>query len=386
MAKGIRERHARSCRSLKGGRCGCDPSYEAYAWNPIAGKQERRTFGDRSEAATWLRDAKVAIRRGRTLNRPTGTLKTVCETWLTDARSGAVRTRSGDVYKPGAIRAYELALRRRVWPDYGHEPIEDIGRSDLQALVDRLGGDGSAPSTIQTAVTALRSVFRREIEADRLKTSPTSGLRLPAVRGGRERVATPAEADKLLAALPPLDRPIWATAFYAGLRRGELMALRVSDIDLAGGEIHVDRGWDIKEGEQETKGRERRKVPLISALKAILAEHLMQTGRRETDLVFGSTPTRPFEPSGRSGLSARADKAWEDVKLNRITLHECRHTFASIAIAARVNIGAVSAAMGHASVTITWDRYHHLMPGTMDEAAGMIQAYIDQPAKAADVG
>jgi acetyltransferase len=44
--------------------------------------------------------------------------------------------------------------------------------------------------------------------------------------------------------------------------------------------------------------------------------------------------------------------------------------------AAEVNIGTVSAALGHASVTITWDRYHHLLPGTMDQAADLIQAYV----------
>jgi integrase len=43
-----------------------------------------------------------------------------------------------------------------------------------------------------------------------------------------------------------------------------------------------------------------------------------------------------------------------------------------------VNIGTVSAALGHASVTITWDRYRHLMPGTMDQAAELIQAYVER--------
>ncbi len=42
-----------------------------------------------------------------------------------------------------------------------------------------------------------------------------------------------------------------------------------------------------------------------------------------------------------------------------------------------MNIGTVSAALGHASVTITWDRYHHLLPGTMEQAAGLIQTYIE---------
>ena len=90
--------------------------------------------------------------------------------------------------------------------------------------------------------------------------------------------------------------------------------------------------------------------------------------------MFGVTEGSPFAPRE---LQRRADAAWKAAKLERITLHECRHTFASIAIAAGVNIGTVSAALGHASVSITWDRYHHLMPGTMDQAAGMIQTYIE---------
>ncbi len=60
-----------------------------------------------------------------------------------------------------------------------------------------------------------------------------------------------------------------------------------------------------------------------------------------------------------------------------VTLHECRHTFASIAIAAGLNIGTVSAALGHASVTITWGTYRHLLPGAMEDVASLIQAYLD---------
>ena len=173
--------------------------------------------------------------------------------------------------------------------------------------------------------------------------------------------------------------PIWATAFYGGLRRGELRALRAEAIDLETNEINVVAGWDDKEGEQATKGRENRKVPLIPALRAILRDHLLRTGRRGTDFVFGETSTSPFRAPA---LTLQADKAWKAAGLKRITLHEGRHTFASLAIAAGVNIGTVSAALGHASVKITWDRYHHLMPGTMDEAATLIQAYIARPATA----
>jgi integrase len=98
-----------------------------------------------------------------------------------------------------------------------------------------------------------------------------------------------------------------------------------------------------------------------------------EPGRRGADLAFGATRVSPFCPNA---LKYRADRAWKAAGLQRITPHECRHSFASIAIAAGVNIGTVSAALGHASVTITWSTYHHLLPGTMDQAADLIQAYV----------
>jgi integrase len=70
-------------------------------------------------------------------------------------------------------------------------------------------------------------------------------------------------------------------------------------------------------------------------------------------------------------------KARDDA-LEPIGLHECRHTFASLMIAACVNAKALSTYMGHASVTITFDRYGHLMPGNEAEAAGLLDAYLER--------
>jgi integrase len=64
--------------------------------------------------------------------------------------------------------------------------------------------------------------------------------------------------------------------------------------------------------------------------------------------------------------------------LEPITLHECRHTFASLMIAAGVNAKALSTYMGHASVMITLDRYGHLFPGNEEEAAGLLDSYLER--------
>ena len=73
---------------------------------------------------------------------------------------------------------------------------------------------------------------------------------------------------------------MWATAFYAGLRRGELQALRVCDIDLGASLIAVERGWDQVEGVIEPKSHAgRRTMPLLAILRDYLDEHLLRTGR-----------------------------------------------------------------------------------------------------------
>ena len=85
-------------------------------------------------------------------------------------------------------------------------------------------------------------------------------------------------------------------------------------------------------------------------------------------------------------LTQRADKAWKAAELDRITLHECRHTFASLMIAAGVNAKALSTYMGHANISITLDRYGHLMPGNEEEAAGLLDSYLEAWAARARTG
>ena len=78
-----------------------------------------------------------------------------------------------------------------------------------------------------------------------------------------------------------------------------------------------------------------------------------------------------------ASVLTRAKNAWRRAGLEPITLHEGRHTFASLMIAAGVNAKALATYMGHASVTITYDRYGHLMPGNEREASSLLDAYLE---------
>jgi integrase len=257
--------------------------------------------------------------------------------------------------------------------ELGHLKLSELALDDVQDYADRLLAAGAKPSTIRNAIMPVRVVCRwRRRE---LPVNPVAGVSLPAVRSARARIASPVEAERLLAVLPAADRPLWASALYAGLRRGELMGLRWSDVDLARGVIEVRRAWDPKAHEmvapKSVAGT--RRVPIAAALRGFLAP-LSLAAADPQELVFGNAAGVPFSASS---ISERAGRAWRAAGLRPIGLHDCRHTFASLMIAAGVNAKALSTFMGHANISITLDRYGHLMPGVEAQAAGLMDAYLE---------
>jgi integrase len=249
-----------------------------------------------------------------------------------------------------------------------------------------------SPATVANILCPLQMFYRREIRVERIATNPAKEIDIP--NGGPrrpKRIASPAEAARLIAALEEEDRPLWACAFYAGLRRGELMALRVLDVDLGASLLGVERSWDQYDGAQEPKTySSRRSVPLLATLRDYLDEAIIASGRSGSDLVFGREADKPFAPVTIGKRAARAWQAANDAERERteldgrrpqllapLTLHAARHTFASMAIDAGItNPKAIQEAMGHSKIQTTYDLYGHLLPGSRDEMRERMDAYL----------
>jgi integrase len=378
MATGIIKRHSRRCRSRGSGTCNCDPSYEAWVYLPRHQSKVRKTFRREAEAKTWRADALAAANRGtlRPARKDARTLAEALTEYVDGMREGTVRPKGRTAYKPNTIRSYERAVKGHIADTWlGGLKVADVRRQDVQGLADELLATGLEAATVSNILNPVQAFYRRAIDRDELAYNPAERIDLPTGEATRPaRIASASEAAMLLAALEERDRPLWATAFYAGLRRGELQALRWQDVDLGASLIHVERSWDQYEGAIEPKSRSsRRTVPLLAVLRDYLDQHKLAAECGGEALVFGRAPWNPFAPMA---TDKRAKRAWKGAGLEPITLHQCRHTFASLLIDAGANAKAIQTFLGHSEIQTTFDVYGHLMPGSHDEVRERMDAYL----------
>ncbi len=340
--------------------------------NTAAEGKQRSEWGTFAEARAWRSKALGEVAAGTGRRRSTITLRDAAEDFISGAKAGAITNRSGHPYKPTTLRGYEHDIGKVV-AEIGAHRLADIRRADVQAMVDSWAAEGWEPSSIRNALDPLRVIYRRALTRDLVALNPCMGVEVPASREEPMQIVSRHEAVALIEALPAAEQALWATALYAGLRRGELQALRWSDVNLAAGLIRVSRSWDQEEGEQTPKTKAgTRKVPIVPPLRVKLEGH--RNGVADTALVFGREPDKPFVPST---VRSRSRKAWKAAKLTPMGLHQCRHNFASMMIAAGCNAKALSVVMGHASISITFDRYGKLMPGGEDEVGRLLGVWLD---------
>jgi integrase len=327
-------------------------------------------------ARSWRIDAQARIEAG-TLSAAAGpTVEEAAAAFVESIGSGAFRQRNGHRYKPSVVRGYRAELFKKVVPEFGPKRLARLQRPEIQRWADSLSVDRS-PSTVRNTVASLRALIAFAEVRGWVHVNPSDGLRLPTGETKRDRIASVAEAAALIEAMHPMDRAALGCAVYAGLRLGELLALDMAAVDLEGGWLHVLRSWD--RGAKEfvsVKNRKPRKVPIIEKLAVLLDDHFVLLDHPAEGLLFQSA-NRSDWPIHPGILRRRTHKRWEDAGLTRLGFHEPRHTYASIAIAAGLNPKTLSTYMGHSTITITFDRYGHLMPGSEDEARALLDSYLD---------
>jgi integrase len=211
-------------------------------------------------------------------------------------------------------------------------------------------------------------------------------VRPPKVARAEPRVLSPEEARRLLDAArgDPLEA-LWVLALTTGVRQGELLGLKWSDIDLDGGRLHVrrtayrlrGRGWVEAEPKSQTARRSVALTPLaVDALRRHKARQRAQRLRagplwEDRDLVFANAVGGYLEPQN---LLRRA--FWpllQKAGLSRLRFHDLRHSAATLLLAQGVHPKVVQELLGHSSISLTLDTYSHTVPDLQAEAAARLE-------------
>ena len=369
---GIYVAHSKACPAyeIAGARCRCEPSWRGRAWDSARRRAVwSRSSKSRGEIVAWLAAVSKSAERLAELAKLGPTFESLGEQWLDGVERGHIGRRRGrgKAYSDTTIEGMLRSWKYRLKPEFGPRIAEEITEIDWQRWIDALARSGLSRSTIAKHVSVASGIYAWASAPSR-RLVPRNPLRLvelpPNDEKPRLRVALAPEAAALLAALEPEDRLAYATAFYAGLRRFELYRLEWDDV--LDGETIATR---LLVRRSKSDAGTQRRPPIADNLRAVLADAWERQGRPLTGKVVDRSVM-----SGKIG--ARVDAAWAAAGLNRITLHECRHTYASLLMAAGYTIKELMEFMGHADLQMV-NRYVKLLPQPgEDDAADRLNAYL----------
>ncbi len=360
--------------------------YRVRYRTPDRKQTDKRGFRTKRDADLFLATVEVSKATGEYID-PSRSRTTIAELgpdWL-----AAKRTR----LKPSSYNALDDAWRVYVAPRWGSTPVSAITYSEVRAWVSQVSagtaktdrrdhirtkGQGARPKSATVVIRAhgvLASVLDIAVKDRRIPNNPARGVdNLPRKRRKPHQYLTHEEVERLATASGDHATLIYVAA-YTGLRWGELTALRVRDVDalrrrLAVSENAVRVGAEIHVGSPKT--HEMRSVPYPEFLELTIAK--LCEGKPRDALLFGGGLDYLQRPRASGKSRSWFMTALGQAGLERMTVHDLRHTAASLAISSGANVKAVQRMLGHASAAMTLDVYADLFDDDLDSVSASLNA------------
>jgi integrase len=269
----------------------------------------------------------------------------------------------------------------------GERPIQKLRPTDLATFYAALAREGLAPRTIRLIHTVLHRALGQAKIWGVIRDNPADLAKPPKAPDQETSMLQPDQAAALLERLRGNSLYLLVSlALGTGMRRSEMLGLRWQDVNLDAGQVTIEqaleetraRGIRVK-GPKTKHGR--RTISLPAHLVAELRQHWREQQEQRLGMGLGKAPDTAsvFATAGGGHLSPNAlSKSWPRIMaaigMPGVTLHSLRHTHASMLIASGMDILTISRRLGHSSPTITLGVYGHLIRGTDDRAAQIMEA------------
>jgi integrase len=351
----------------------------------VDGRQFERTVGSRAEPASEraarraLLDLTEQLRDQAAAGR--GSVRTLGQ--LLDEWLGHLPSRGRS---PKTIHEHRREIDTRIRPRLGVIPLDRLSAKDLDDAYREWQAQGLSESSVHRHAAVISAALNQAVKWGWIDTSPAVRATVPPQRPKRKLITPSVEQVHRLIQVAQQTDPVMAAAvalaFVTGARRGELCALRWSDVDLGRGSVRIERSLAQAGSELIPKVTKTGGGRTVALDRAITILKRQQGWQRElsasagspladdpyvlSDNANGGCPIEPNRITDRfRTLCRRAD-------ISSVRFHDLRHANITQLIAGGVDARTVSARAGHASTRMTLDRYAHALPPGDVAAANLI--------------
>jgi integrase len=335
----------------------------------VYGHRKRERIGaDKRLAETVHRKRKVEIAEGKYLDRQ----RPITTTFDELAGLYLVYSREQQLKKSWMRDRTSL---RMLGSYFGGKRLTEITPASIEqyrawrrATISRRGRP-VMPATVNRELACLKRMLTVAtkglivLKGGVLRENPAASVSLEREHNTRDRVLTPEEFDRLMAAAPAHLQPILLTAYQTGMRKGEILGLTWDRVDLKAGLIRLT--------DTDTKTREGRLIPLSKELSALLKTRAITLGIPYV-----------FTYAGRRIKSVRRafEAACRQAGLTDVVFHDLRHTFVTNARRAGIDYFRIMAISGHKTMTV-FKRYHTIDASDLRQAISQMDTYMDTSAR-----
>ena len=278
-----------------------------------------------------------------------------------------------DTLRPNTLRNYQSYIENHIRPSLGDKQLARLTPKDVQRFYEILGCS-LASGTVRRIHTTLHGALKAAQQAHLIASNPTEQIIAPKFSYGEKQILTDEQLDAFMQVIA--EDEIWCDFFYTelttGLRRGEICGLKWEDFDEVSGTLKVCRTVYREDGSGLTAGDTKtsagtRKIVLPSSTASLLSK---RKASALTEWIFPN-PLKPEQPANPGSAYRRLKVLLKQAGLPSIRFHDLRHTFATHALAAGVDVKTLSGILGHTRATFTLDTYTHTT-GDMQKRASEV--------------
>ncbi len=354
-------------------RNGVKVGYRGSYWVESPGGPKRKYITGKTRDDVRDKLAKALSDRAGGLVFDAGTTTTgeYLKQWLSDSVRGTVRE--------STYRSYGRVVEGQLVPGVGRVKLAKLRPDHIRKLYRDMLDRGISTRTVQYAHTLLKRALTQAIHDGLIPRNVAEAVRPPKLK--RDEIQ-PLNADQVRALLQGAEKAgdrlstLYTVAVRTGMRPGEMLALRWSDVDLEAGTLQINRALSEGAFTPPKTARSRRRINLspatVAALRAHrklqLEERMAKAGLWEDhDLVF---PSSVGTPKSQRNLNREFKAAAKRAGLpEHFKLYDLRHTCATLLLSRNIHPKYVQELLGHASIALTLDTYSHVIPG-MDGGTG----------------